>query len=94
LTTIFCPDFRYKKAGVIVDGLQDESHIQSNIFDKTDRVKQQKLLQTIDRINVGFGRDKVKLAVQGDGNEWKLRQEMLSKRYTTRLNEIIEVNIC
>jgi len=94
LNTIFCPNFRFKKAGVIVDGLQDESHFQGNIFDKTDRVKQQKLLQTIDRINVGFGRDKVKLAVQGDGNEWKLRQEMLSKRYTTRLNEIIEVNIC
>jgi len=48
-------------------------------------------LQSLDRLNVEFGRDKIKLAVQGDGKEWKLRQERLTKRYTTNWNEIIEV---
>jgi DNA polymerase V len=91
LNAIFSPDYRYKKAGVIVDGLQDETRVQGNIFDKTDRKKQRELLQTIDKLNREFGRDKVKLAVQGDGKEWKLRQEKLSKRYTTNWNEIIEV---
>jgi DNA polymerase V len=91
LNAIFNPDFKYKKAGVIVDGLQDEAQVQGNIFDKTDRKKQNKLLQTIDKLNREFGRDKIKLAVQGDGKEWKLRQEKLSKRYTTNWSEIIEV---
>ena len=91
LKEIFSPAFRYKKAGVIVDGLQDESHIQQNIFDKTDRKKQGDLLKTIDKLNSEYGRDKVKLAVQGDGKKWKLRQEKLSKCYTTNWNEIIEV---
>lgn len=91
LKEIFSPGFRYKKAGVIVDGLQDESHFQQNIFDKTDRKKQRELFKSIDNLNREFGRDKVKLAVQGDGKEWKLRQEKLSKRYTTNWNEIIEV---
>jgi DNA polymerase V len=91
LNEIFMPGFRYKKAGVIVDGLQNESCFQQNIFDKTDRKKQRDLLKVIDKINCEFGRDKVKLAVQGDGKEWKLRQEKLSKRYTTNWNEIIEV---
>lgn len=91
LNEIFVKDFRYKKAGVIVDGLQTESSFQQSIFDKTDRKKQHDLLKTIDKLNGEFGRDKVKLAVQGDGKEWKLRQEKLSKRYTTNWNEIIEV---
>jgi len=91
LNEIFVKDFRYKKAGVIVDGLQAESCFQQSIFDKTDRKKQHNLLKTIDKLNDEFGRDKVKLAVQGDGKEWKLRQEKLSKRYTTNWNEIIEV---
>jgi DNA polymerase V len=91
LNAIFSPEFRYKKAGVIVDGLQNETQVQSNIFDKIDRKKQYKLFQTIDKLNIEFGRDKVKLAVQGDGKEWRLRQEKLSKRYTTNWNEIMEV---
>ena len=91
LKEIFSQGFRYKKAGVIVDGLQDESHFQQNIFDKTNRKKQRELFKSIDNLNREFGRDKVKLAVQGDGKEWKLRQEKLSKRYTTNWNEIIEV---
>ena len=91
LNEIFLPGFRYKKAGVIVDGLQNESSVQQNIFDKTDRKRQLDLLKVVDKLNLEFGRDKVKLAVQGDGKEWKLRQEKLSKRYTTNWNEIIEV---
>lgn len=91
LNAIFNPEFRFKKAGVIVEGLQDDTQVQTNIFDKTDRNKLCKLLKTIDKLNHDYGRDKVKLAVQGDGKEWKLRQEKLSKRYTTNWKEIIEV---
>lgn len=91
LKAIFSPDFRYKKAGVIVDGLQSETQVQWNVFDKTDRVKHRDLSLAIDKLNREFGRDMVKLAVQGDGKKWKLRQEKLSKRYTTNWKEIIEV---
>lgn len=91
LKAIFKNGYRYKKAGVIVDGLQPEGTFQQNIFDEKDREKSRKLLATLDRLNKEYGRDKVKLAVQGNGSEWKLRQEKLSKRYTTNWNEIIEV---
>jgi len=93
LQELLQPGYNYKKAGVIVDGLQSETAFQGNMFDATDRKKQQKLLAAIDKLNKEFGRDKVKLAVQGDGKNWKLRQEKLSGRYTTRWNEIIEVKI-
>ena len=48
-------------------------------------------LKTTDTINRFFGKDTVKLAVMGSGNEWKLRQEKLSGRYTTNWKEIIQV---
>lgn len=34
----------------------------------------------------------VKLAIQGHGAGWKLKQEQLPKHYTTDLGEIIEIN--
>ena len=93
LKDLFQPGYNYKKAGVIVDGLQSETAVQGNMFDATDRNKKQRLLAAIDKLNKEYGRDKVKLAVQGDGKNWKLRQEKLSGRYTTRWDEIIEVKL-
>ena len=40
-----------------------------------------------------MGKNKVKLAVQGTGRKWKLRQEKLSPCYTTRFSDILEVRI-
>ena len=91
LNNLFETKYKYKKAGIIVDGLQSETSFQGNIFDKKDRKQQKLLLQTIDKMNAEFGRDKVKLAIQGSGKEWKLKQEKLSKRYTTNWEDIIEV---
>lgn len=93
LSQIYSPNYTYKKAGVIVEGLQSEKHVQANLFENTDHKKFRKLLKTVDKLNYEYGRDKIKLAVQGDGLKWKLRQEKLSKRYTTNWNEIIEVRI-
>lgn len=47
-------------------------------------------MQALDKVN-GEHRQLVKLAVQGNGQEWKLKQEQLSKRYTTDINEIISI---
>ena len=91
LKSIYSSGFRYKKAGVIVDGLQAETSVQTNLFDQFKRKEQSELMRVIDKLNCDYGRDKIKFAVQGDGKEWKLRQENLSKRYTTRWDEIIEV---
>lgn len=43
----------------------------------------------MDKINKSIGRQKLKLASQDLDRTWKMRQEKLSKRYTTRLDEII-----
>jgi len=91
LEMIYQEGLRYKKAGVIVDGLEPDENIQFSIFSKTDIKKNISLSKATDIINNKYGRDKIKLAIQGDGKEWKLRQEMLSGKYTTQWRDIIEV---
>lgn len=46
---------------------------------------------TIDKLNSAIGQQKVKLAIQDKDRVWKMKQEKLSRRYTTKLNEVIEV---
>ncbi len=44
-------------------------------------------MNTIDSINSKYGHS-LKLAVQCQGTRWKLKQERLSKHYTTNFGEI------
>ena len=47
----------------------------------------------MDSINALMGKDKVRMAVQRFDKRYKLRAEFLSKRYTTRLDEILNIQI-
>ncbi len=46
---------------------------------------------TIDKLNDKYGRNTVKVAAQGTGRKWRLRQERISPMYTTRWDDIITV---
>lgn len=92
LDSIFLNGLLYKKVGVIVAGIVPENQLQGNLFCEVDRIKQNKVSLVTDIINRKYGRDTLKLAAQGTGKEWKLRQEKLSKGYTTNLNDIIQIN--
>lgn len=89
LRKIFRTGYQYKKAGVIITEIT--YNIQHNLFDTVDRGKRERLMSAIDNINGKHGHS-VKLAVQGQGSDWKLKQEQLSKHYTTDLGDIIEIN--
>lgn len=49
-------------------------------------------MATIDTLHKLMGRYKVKLAAQGFGRSWRLRQKHKSPCYTTQLNEILIIN--
>ena len=70
-----------------------QQQVQLSLFDHIDRVKRNKLMQSLDRINARIGRDKVRLAVQGFDRKWRLKQERLSPCYTTRFADILTVKI-
>lgn len=83
--------FSYKKAGVIVWNITADTAVQTALFDTVDRKKQAALAKAIEHIKMKNGRDAVRVAVQGTDRCAHLKREHLSRRYTTSLDDIIEV---
>jgi DNA polymerase V len=90
LRQIYKSGYAYKKAGVVVMDIQPEDLCQLNIFENSNP-RHKALMAALDAINENLGVVKVKLASQDAGRTWKMRQEKLSPRYTTRLTDIISV---
>ena len=93
LQAIYQAGYSYKKAGVIALDIVSENAIQGSLFDQVDRERHSDIMKTMDLINAKYGRDTVKIAAQGLGQSWKLRQEKLSPCYTTRWKDIIKVRV-
>lgn len=92
LKKIYKKGYQYKKAGVIVMELTPEEEQQLNLFNNSNP-KHKKLMYIVDKLNNTIGQNKVKLGSQDLERTWKMRQEKLSPRYTTQLNEIIKVKV-
>lgn len=92
LKAIYKEGYHYKKAGVIVMGITPKNEKQLNMFTK-ENPKHEALMEVIDRMNHSIGQKKLKLACQDLGRTWKMNQERLSPRYTTRLDEIIMIKV-
>ena len=88
--SIFKTGIQYKRAGVIVTGLVPNDNYQLNLFSH-ENPKHKPLMAAIDKLNTKFKTDKIKLGNQDLSRTWKMRQERLSAKYTTNINEIITV---
>ena len=85
--------YYYKKAGVMVWNTCSDNAVQGDLFDVVDREKRASLTKAIDEINRKNGFNTVRLAVQGYDMKWGLKREHVSKRFTTNINDIIEVHL-
>lgn len=92
LKAIFKEGYHYKKAGVIVMGLTPNNETQLSLF-STSNPKHQPLMSVVDKLNKSFGRNKIKFGNQSLDRQWKMKQEKLSKSYTTRISEIITIKV-
>ena len=88
LEKIYANGYQYAKAGILLSDFTDSYGYQMSLFDKKkDDKSASKLMETIDYINlmeiakVGFGN-------QGYRNTWKMKREIKSQRYTTKIDEI------
>lgn len=90
VSSIFKKGIKYKRAGVIVTGLIPTDNYQLNIFEHEDP-KHKPLMHAIDSLNKKYEDYKIKLGNQDLERTWKMRQERLSPRYTTNINEILTV---
>ena len=88
---IFQPHRQLAKAGVLMQHLQTDQHLQHHLMAPCDALEQDKrdsLMHTIDRINQRYGRGSVQWAACGLQPSWAMRRERLSGCSTTRLNDV------
>ena len=88
LDQIFAEGYQYAKAGILLSDFTNKYGYQMSLFDKKrDEKMASRLMETVDYINlmeiakIGFGS-------QGYRNTWRMKREIKSKRYTTKIEEI------
>jgi DNA polymerase V len=89
--TIFIKGAKYLKAGVVLGGLVPDDALQGNLFSAPTIHQNRALMQALDNINFSMRDDMVKFAASGLSRNWKMRQEMRSKRFTTRWDELYQL---
>ncbi|HPN30984.1 MAG TPA: Y-family DNA polymerase [bacterium] len=90
LERIFKKGFIYKKAGVYLLDLTDDSCLQQNLFNENSFYsdKKRKLMGIIDFINNKSGGNHLKISAAGTNRLWEMKREKKSKAYTTKWNEL------
>jgi len=65
-------------------------NFQLNLF-AHENPKHKPLMLAIDKLNQKYKSDKIKLGNQDLKRTWKMKQERLSPKYTTNINEVLVV---
>ncbi len=91
LRSIYLPEYNYKRAGVIVTGISEARDIQQNLFYEYDFEKEERLTSAMDKINLKFGKDTLRLAAITPTETWRLRRNLFSPNYTTSWDDILQV---
>ena len=89
LRAIYQPGYNYLKTGVRATGIIPAGEVQYNLFSNYNNSKQQALNGLMDDINARYGRGALRVAAEGYDKAWKMKQEFLSKQYTTRWADIV-----
>jgi DNA polymerase V len=88
LERIYRAGYRYRKAGVILTGIQPEEAVQRDLFARRDHARDQALMAAVDAVNDRWGRNAVFFAASGVRRPWAMHQGQRSPRYTTRWDEL------
>jgi DNA polymerase V len=91
LEMIYKPGYFFQKAGVVVMDMVPGTQIQLGMFVRHNHEKEKKLMDSMDSVNQCFGREMVRFGVQEFDEKWKLKQDHLSRSYSTKLNQSIKV---
>jgi DNA polymerase V len=89
--SLFEPGLKYLKAGVILGDLVPDGSIQESLFGEARKNSGKELMQAIDNINFSQRGDMVKYVASGLSRGWTMKQELRSKRFTSRWDELFEI---
>jgi len=91
LERLYHEGYRYKKVSVYLSGITPEQNSQLSFFN-CENPKETVLMKVIDGINLRHGKNSVVFGGMDIKSLVTLRQENLSKKYTTSWNELISIN--
>ncbi|MGP2504313.1 DinB/UmuC family translesion DNA polymerase [Pantoea ananatis] len=93
LAAIWREGYRFARAGIMLGDFYTKGVTQLDLFsEQQPRAGGDKLMAAIDRIN-SAGRGQVYFAGQGRDNDWQMKREHLSPRYTTCLSELLLIDL-
>jgi DNA polymerase V len=92
LEKLYQPGVVYEKAGVIFSKLVPDEALQANFFVEPANAEQKGLMDKIDNINFSMRNELVKFGSSGITRPWKMKQEHLTPKYTTRWKDLKEVS--
>ncbi len=89
IRAIWQPGYNYLKTGLRATGIVPAGEVQFNMMADYEHGREQKLAGLMDDLNGRYGRGTVRLAAEGFERKWIMKQNYLSKQYTTNWKDII-----
>jgi DNA polymerase V len=92
LDRIFRPGFRYSKAEVMLLDLYQPGEYTDDLFAKSQPAEATRVMTVLDLINQRWGRGTLRSASVSVDPDWGMRRQMMSRSYTTKLDELWRVS--
>ncbi|HBP4890581.1 TPA: DUF4113 domain-containing protein, partial [Pseudomonas aeruginosa] len=91
LELLYRPGFAFSKAEVLLLDLRRPGEFTGDLFAEVQSERATKAMAVMDAINARWGRGTVRPGGVPAAPEWGMRRELMSRSYTTRLDELWEV---
>jgi DNA polymerase V len=91
LERIYRREYRFRKIGVMLTGLQSARRYQADLFGASpvSDDRKERFMKAVDTINARWGRGTAAFAVPSrEQRSWRMRRKFLSRRYTTCWKEL------
>ena len=93
LKSIYRPEFYYKRAGIMLVGIEDAGAAQKDfLISETERTKETELMKAVDTVNRKLGRKTLYFGAQEAGIRHYIKREHKSPSYTTSWNDLPQVH--
>lgn len=92
LERVFRPGFKYSKAEVLLMGLCQRGEYTDDLFAAVQPAEANRVMAVLDEINSRWGRGTLRTATVPSEPGWGMRREMMSQSFTTRLDQLWQVN--
>ncbi len=91
LERVFRPGFKYSKAEVLLMGLCQRGEYSDDLFAAAQPAEAARVMKMLDEINCRWGKGTLRAASVPSDPDWGMRREMMSRSFTTRLDQLWQV---